>query len=234
MTTRPPVVYLPGIDGTGRLLFRQERLRAEYAVRAVSYPQDDRHTYTDLVECALRVLQETGPAAVIAESFGGAVGILTALARPDLVQRLILMNTFAYYPRRLFIDVAGWVGPWLPRRPSHPATRRVRELFFFGPNATRADRDFWWKQTADVPMRVYGYRCRLLRDLDLRPRLSEVRTPALVFVAPNDRVVPAPAGRLLARLLPRATRIEIPTCHAALVDPRVNIAEWLADPDLWR
>ena len=154
MTPNLPVVYLPGIDGTGRLLYRQERLIAEFDVRCVSYPQDDRHTYDDLVKRGVRALQETGPAAVVAESFGGAVALMVALERPDLVTRLVLVNTFARYPRRFWIDVAGLVGPWLPWRPSHPASRPVRGFFFFGPGIPKADQAAWWDKTADVPMRA--------------------------------------------------------------------------------
>lgn len=233
MTPTSPVVYLPGIDGTGRLLYRQERLLAGFNVRCVSYPQDDRHTYVDLVKLGIAALEETGPGVVLAESFGGAVALMVALERPDLVKQLVLVNTFARYPRRLFIDVAGLFGPWLANRPSHPASRPLRGAFFFGPGLSKADRDAWWERTADVPMRVYGYRCRLLRDLDLRSRLGEVRAPAVVFVSPNDRVVPAPAGRLLANLLPRARLIEVPAGHAAMIDSRVDVAAWLANAQLW-
>ena len=111
MTPKLPVVYLPGIDGTGRLLYRQERLLADFDVKCLSYPQDDKHTYSDLVALGVEALEATGPGVVVAESFGGAVALLVALQRPDLVRRLVLVNTFARYPRRLFIDVAGLVGP---------------------------------------------------------------------------------------------------------------------------
>ncbi|QJW92720.1 alpha/beta fold hydrolase [Frigoriglobus tundricola] len=233
MTPDLPVVYLPGIDGTGRLLYHQTRLNAEFRVRCVSYPQDDRHTYTDLVRLGVRALEETGPGVVLAESFGGGVALLVALARPDLVRRLVLVNTFAWYPRRFNIQVAGLVGPWLPRRPAHPITRPLRSLFFFGPGLSPADQNAWWDRTADVTMRAYGHRLRLLRDLDLRPRLSAVRAPAVVFVSPNDRVVPVPAGRLLAKRLPRAKLLDVPAGHAALIDPRVDVAAWLKDDRLW-
>jgi len=233
MTPHLPVVYLPGIDGTGRLLYRQTRLNAEFRVRCVSYPQDDRHTYADLVDLGVRALEDSGPGVVLAESFGGGVALMVALARPDLVRRLVLINTFAWYSRRLFIDVAGLVGPWLPRRPTHPATRSLRSLFFFGPGVSPAAQNAWWDRTADVPMRAYGHRLRLLRDLDLRSRLSEVQAPAVVFAAPNDWVVPAPAGRLLANRLPRAKLLAVPAGHAAMIDPRVDVAAWLKDDRLW-
>jgi pimeloyl-ACP methyl ester carboxylesterase len=224
----PPVVYLPGIDGTGRLLFQQKRLLAEFNVRCVSYPQDTRHTYADLVALGVRELEQTGPAAVLAESFGGAVALMVALARPDLVTRLVLVNTFARYPRRLFIDAAGAFGPWLPNAPSHPATRPVRSYVFFGRGVPPAVRDGWWDRTRDVPMRVYGHRCCLLRDMNLLPRLREIDTPAVVFAASNDWVVPAPAGRLLARRLPNAKLLPaLAVGHAAMIDPRVDVAGWL-------
>ena len=234
MTPDMPVVYLPGIDGTGRLLYRQERLNAEFAVRCVSYPQDDSHTYADLVRLGVRAIEETGPGVVLAESFGGAVALMVALARPDLVRRLVLVNTFARYPRRLFIDAAGLVGPWLPMKPSHPATRSLRGLFFFGPGISKDDQSAWWDRTADVPLRVYGHRMRLLRDIDLLPRLGDVQAPAVVFTSPNDWVVPAPAGRLLAKRLPRAKLVALSAGHAAMIDPRVDVAAWLRDDRLWK
>lgn len=234
MNAPPPVVYLPGIDGTGRLLFRQKRLNAEFAVRCVSYPQDDRHTYDDLVKLGIRALEATGPGTLLAESFGGAIALMVALERPDLVRRLVLVNTFARYPRRLFIDVGALFGPWLPNKPSHPVTRPIRGFFFFGESVPKALQTEWWERTKDVPMRVYGYRCRLLREVDLLPRLSEIRMPTVVFAAANDWVVPAPAGRLLGKRLPRARLLpSVSSGHAALIDPRVDVAAWLNEPSLW-
>jgi pimeloyl-ACP methyl ester carboxylesterase len=56
----------------------------------------------------------------------------------------------------------------------------------------------------------------------------------LVFAAPNDWVVPAVAGRFLAKHLPRAKLLPSPrTGHAALIDPRVDVAAWLCDGALW-
>ena len=232
-TAKLPVVYLPGIDGTGRLLFRQERLLADFAVRCVSYPRDDRHGYADLAALGIRAVETTGPGVVLAESFGGAVALMVALERPDLVRRLVLVNTFARYPRRLFIDAAGLIGPWLPWSPPLRATASLRGYFFFGRAIPHSVQQEWGECTKDVPLRVYGHRLRLLRDLDLLSRLNEIQAPTLVFTSPNDWVVPAAAGRLLARRLPHARLIAIPAGHAAMVDPRVDVAAWLADEKMW-
>jgi hypothetical protein len=172
-------------------------------------------------------LEETGPGVLLSESFGGAVALMVALARPGLV------STFARYPGRLCIAVADLVGSWLPRSPSHTLTRPIREYFFLGSGALDEEKRTWWKYTAVVPMRVSGHCSRHLCDLDLLPCLHQV-TPTVVFAAPNDRVVSATAGRLLAKRFPWGKLIRASaTGQAALVYPRVNVAEWLKEERLW-
>lgn len=224
-----PLVYLPGLDGTGRLLHRQPDLHAAYAVHPVAYPHAGPQSYADLAGLGIRVLERTGPGVVLAESFGGAVALTLALARPDLVTRLVLVNTFAHYPRRFSIRLAALAGRLLPRAPSHPVSRRPRGWFFFDPAIPVPLRDEWWDRTADVPMSAYGWRLGLIAGLDLRDRLKGVRTPAVVIVAPNDRVVPAAAGRVLARGLPNVRLIERRVGHAGMIHPGLNVARVLAE-----
>jgi pimeloyl-ACP methyl ester carboxylesterase len=230
---RCPLVYLPGLDGTGRLLHRQPRLQADYAVHAVSYPQLSPSSYPELAALAVQHLERNGPGILLAESFGGAVALTVALARPELVRQMVLVNTFAYFPRRLRIRAAAWLGRWLPNKPSHPLTRGVRGLFFFAPDIPAAERAQWWERTADVPMSAFGRRFRLIASLDLREQLSSIRIPTLVVAAPNDRVVPFTAGRELARLLPEAYLLEPRVGHAALIHPSLDVAALLAESAYW-
>jgi pimeloyl-ACP methyl ester carboxylesterase len=230
-TSAPPLVYLPGLDGTGRLLFRQGALHQFYRVECISYPQNRPATYAQLAAMGAERLERAGrPGIVLAESFGGAVALTLALARPELVERLVLVNTFAWFPARWRIGLAAWAGQFFPPRPGHPATRGVRGRFFFGPDIPPAERAEWWERTADVPLNAYGHRLRMIAELDLRSQLRQVRVPALVLVAPNDRVVPPRAGLDLARRLPNARLVRLAAGHAAMIHPRVDIARLLADP----
>jgi 3-oxoadipate enol-lactonase len=156
-----------------------------------------------------------------------------ALARPELVQRLVLVNTFAYFPARLRINLAAWAARFFPDKPSPPASRGLRGLFFFSPDISAEDRTLWWERTADVSLRAYGQRLNMIVGLDLRGRLSSIRIPALVLAAPDDRVVPSSAGRELARLLPSAHLVKLRVGHTAMIHPRVDIARLLADPSCW-
>jgi pimeloyl-ACP methyl ester carboxylesterase len=109
----------------------------------------------------------------------------------------------------------------------------VRGLFFFSPDLSAELRRRWWERTADVPMSAFGHRLRLIVGLDLRPRLSAIRAPALVVTATDDRVVPRRSGAELARLLPCARLLRLRVGHAALAHPRVDVARLLADPACW-
>jgi pimeloyl-ACP methyl ester carboxylesterase len=234
---KPALIYLPGLDGTGRLLYQQASLHAAYKPVCVAYPQDRFTTYEEMAgtaEAALEAACGGRPSAVLAESFGGAVALTLALRRPDLVDRLLLVNTFAHYPHRLRIHLAAELSQLLPARPSPPRSRAFRARFFFSPHVIQGVRDEWWERTSDVPMSGFALRLRLIRHMDLRSRLHGVKCPALVLVAPDDRVVPPVAGRELARLLPCAHLLEMRVGHAAMVHPRVDIAGLLAEPALWK
>lgn len=233
---KPPLIYFPGLDGTGRLLHRQQELLETYDVQCESYPQDRPQTYEELADHGADQLKANHPgeaAIVLAESFGGAVAMTFALRHPELVKRLVFVNTFARYPRRLIISLGGWLGKLLPARPSPPRTRPFRSFFFFPKGIPKSERDEWWIRTEDVPMKAFGYRIALISKLDLRSRLAEIPMPALVLTASNDKVVHPKAGRELAQLLPHAKLLEKPVGHGALVHPDVNIAQLLNDPIYW-
>src|SRR5262249_48288255 len=148
---RPPLLYLPGLDGTGRLLHRQAALGRTYCLACLSYPQDRNVTYDELADAAAGPLLEQGAgqtAAVPAGAFGGGVALTLALRRPDLVGRMVLCNAFAWFPRRALLRGAFMLAPFLPGRPARPSTRRWRGRLIFSRDITPEERQAWWERTA--------------------------------------------------------------------------------------
>jgi pimeloyl-ACP methyl ester carboxylesterase len=96
--TGEALVLVPGMDGTGQLFYRQtpslsESFRtATYALRSNARTMD---TLVDDLACVIdTVASETRRAVVVGESFGGALAMSFALARPEQVSALVVLNSF--------------------------------------------------------------------------------------------------------------------------------------------
>lgn len=207
----PPLVYVPGIDGTGAFLLGAEaRLAARFRVLTLRYaagtpPAAGADGYAALAASVAaafgaRVAQ---PALLLAESFGVAVALQVALDCPERVAGLALVNGFAYHPWRARLALSRLVAALVP----HPLFRSVRHLAgpaaLLGPRrAPEVERAF----QALGETRLDGdYRRRLamIQRLDLRPRLGMLHRPVAIFASDEDRIVPSVhAAREMHALLP--------------------------------
>ena len=106
----PPLVYVPGLDGSGEMLFAHEdEVARRFRLLRVPSRTDSAFDYDDLVGDVLAAMDDenVGRATVFAESFGGSVALELALRRPDRVERLVMLNTFAWFPNRALLRWGG-------------------------------------------------------------------------------------------------------------------------------
>lgn len=121
----PLAVYLPGLDGTGFSAASQfEYIADEFNLIALNVPAGDRGDVFDLVKAttayldthvaAARANGENEDVYLIGESMGGMLSLCVASERPDLITRLILVNSASSFDR------SAWpaLGPLLPNVPS--------------------------------------------------------------------------------------------------------------------
>jgi 3-oxoadipate enol-lactonase len=231
----PAFVYVCGIEGTGRLFYKQaEDLARDHTVVSFALRGEGRYTLPRLVEDLAWVLREVGggPATVLGESFGGLLTMATALERPELFGRMILVNTFPHFRQRAKIKLGcALFSAFYPMMKAH-RTRAARRVLF-SPDVSEEDRRLFREHTRVVPQAGYVSRMRIIRDTDLRPRLGEIDVPALVVAGTADRLLDSvSAARLMADKLPRA-RLKLleGTGHTALLSGRVRVREWLDEFD---
>ena len=104
------MVLVPGMDGTGLLFYRQVPLLAR-SYRVVTYALRDTAPTMDLLVADLaRVIEILAPterrAIIVGESFGGALALSFALAKPELVSRLVILNSFPHFAPQLSLRLA--------------------------------------------------------------------------------------------------------------------------------
>lgn len=231
-----PVVLVPGLDGTGLLFYRQIPLVAR-AFRVASYALRDSATtmaqlVADLRQVVEAVAGEEGRATIVGESFGGALAMSFALAEPDRVGGLVVLNSFAHFTPQIRLHAAMIALRALPWG-AMTLVRRATAHRMHSRHTHRSELERFMQLTARASRRGYVNRLRILTAYDLRERLAEIRPPTLFLAADEDRLVPAVAqARFMADRVPAAVvRVLAGHGHICLISPDIDLGRILAD---WR
>jgi len=189
----PPIVMVPGIDGTALLFYRQTPLLSRH-FDVVSFPLPDspNATMDDLVADLSGLIQEVSAqgAILVGESFGGALSLSTALDRPDLVKGLVILNSFPWANQRLKLAVAPWVMravPWA----AMPMMRRFTESRIHSEHTLPEDLSEFHERARQIGRAGYIRRLEIIRSYDIRSRLHEIQPPSLFLAADQDQLVPS-------------------------------------------
>ncbi len=228
----PAFVYVCGIEGSGRLFYKQAAdLARDHTVVSFPLRAEGRYAMPRLVEDLAWVIREAGGrATVLGETFGGLLTMATALEHPELFERVILVNTFPHFARRLKIHAGCLLFRAFYSMLKAHRTRAARHVLF-SPDVGDEDRRLFREHTRVVGRDGYVSRMRIIRDTDLRPRLGELRTPTLVVAGTADRFLDSVrAAKQMVAALPHA-RLKLleGTGHVALLSERVRVREWLRE-----
>ncbi|MDG2112475.1 MAG: alpha/beta hydrolase [Actinomycetota bacterium] len=123
------IVLVPGIDGTALLFWHQiPRLANRFNVVSFPLPDDRSATMESLVEDLAQLVGEVSPGrtVLLGESFGGALCMSTALAHPELVDGVVIVNSFPWLEQRFQLAIAPLalsLVPWA----AMPTIRRLTE-----------------------------------------------------------------------------------------------------------
>ena len=224
---------VPGIDGTGQLFYRQiPGLQQRFDVTTTRL-RDDAHTMADLVadlhDEVMRVAGD-GRVSLLGESFGGALTLSYAVAHPERVERLVILNSFAHFGSQARL----WLGYHLLRATPWGMMRIVRQLNaprMHSPQTEREEIRRFHDLMRSATREGYLSRLRILRDYDIRDRLPSIAAPVLYLAADRDTLVPAvEQARLMSELTPSGTmRVLEGHGHSCLIAPDMDLAAILED-----
>lgn len=230
----PLLIYIAGLDGTGDLFFKQTPALARfYRVVTIRSRDDGKFTYEDLADDVAAIISGLGQqrATIVAESFGGGVALTFALRHPAMVERLVIINSFPRFHGRVRIKAAILFNRILPSWLTLNVRKLSNTVGLHADGVSREDRDRFFEAIRTVTREGYARRLRLIANLNVEDRLSEIKAPTIFIAGEKDLLVPSvkEARLMAARMKNAKVRIIKGAGHACLLGNRVRLAELLAE-----
>lgn len=227
----PAVLLLHGLGATGASWTLQLPALAEAGFRPLApdlpgfgdSPYDGRGWSIPGVAARLAALLEelgTGPVHVVGISMGGVIAQQLALDFPALTRSLVLVNTFAvlrpaslkgwlyFLQRFIVVNTLGL----------EAQAKFVARRIFPDPQDAPL-REALMASISSADRRAYRRAMLSLGLFDSRPRLAQIRAPALVITGERDSTVAPARQRLLVEAIRGARQVVIAAAgHAVSVD----------------
>ena len=184
----------------------------------------------DLARVIDTVAPEDRRATVIGESFGGVLAMSFALAKPEQVSALVVLNSFPFFAPQIRLHLALFglsVLPW----GAMGLVRRLTAFRLHSRHTHRQEIRRFMTLTASASRDGYLNRLKLLMQYDVRDRLHELRAPTLFLAAEQDRLLPSvDQARYMADRVPHSVvRILAGHGHICLLAPDIDLSQILAE-----
>ena len=208
----PRPILIHGSGGDHRVLGAADgAIGGAVAVDLPGHPDGNALDRVESLGRSLRRPSAAAGAVLVGHSLGGVVALKIARIRPDLVDGLVLIASGARLPVP---------EPIMERARADPAAerRRLMEAFLAdGDRPIAGEARAALEACADETLAADYAACAAA---DLRGRLADLRTPALVVAGGEDRLTPPWLSEELARELPMAQMVLIPGArHMVMADP---------------
>jgi pimeloyl-ACP methyl ester carboxylesterase len=211
--TAPPLVLLPGLDGTGELFAHFVGALPEgVTARVVRYPADKP---LSLSECVAIVRAAIGNDRVIlvAESFSGLVALQLLREGGVDVEKVIFVASFAAPPRPFLI----WMKGLLPLFARGAALLPKVAWRFFCLGAGASKEEILWLRgvVTRVPSPVVAHRLSLVAETVFEA-VPPLGVPAFYLQPRDDKLVPASAAAALRPFFREFTLVQVEGPHFVL------------------
>ncbi|MBR8832056.1 MAG: putative aminoacrylate hydrolase RutD [Chroococcopsis gigantea SAG 12.99] len=232
----PLFLFVPGMDGTGKLYQRQVRtLSPHFDLRCLMISPDDLSDWDKLADRVILLLQESRKdqgVYLCGESFGGCLALQIVLKAPELVDKLILVNSASSFNNRPILSWGIEITRAMPDFLHYSSTLALLPFLAALNKILPDDRKALLQAMQSVPPVTVSWRLSMLRNFcPLPSALHRVDVDTLVIASEADRLLPSvEEGRNLVQRLPKAQLMILPDSgHTCLLEDDIDLAQILAD-----
>ena len=233
----PLFVYLPGMDGTGKLLQTQvDKLATCFDLRCLAIREDSYSNWQTLAQDTVELIiaelasKHNQEVYLCGESFGGCLALKTALVKPSIVDKLILVNPASSFNQFPLLGLGADITPWLPAWLHRYSAAGLLPFLAKLNRINDGDRLKLIESMKSLPPQVVSWRLSLLRDFKIASeQLRSLTMPSLIIAGAEDSLLPSvqEADKLIS-LLPQAKKTVLPKSgHACLLETEIDLYDLL-------
>lgn len=209
------IVLLPGLDGTGTLFENFAiALGSDYRVKIVRYPASEPLGYPELENVARSSLPEAGSFVILGESFSGpiAVALANSCSSHGQCKGLIMCCSFVRNP----YPFTSFLKPFINILPISSTSTGLLRKVLLGKFNSETLRSKLAQAIAQVSPSVIRARLRAVIEIDVSTKLAALNIPVLYLRASHDRVVPGSASKIISKLKPDVSIVQLEAPHFLL------------------
>lgn len=227
----PKLIYLPGMDGTGDLFYRQTtRLSTSFEVQPFTFNGLVKPSWEQLVTTVVNQHLQEEPAILCGESFGGCLALTLASLFPHLVAGLILINPASAFRKVPLLNSLTSLLTLIPEGILN-STAAVSLNWLCNPERIHpSDLQRFQQAVESVSKADTLHRLQLLRQFEMNlPALKTLNGPILLIASQKDRLLPSEReANHLQTYLPSAQLELLPNSgHACLLEKDLHLIAML-------
>ncbi|MBV1907703.1 MAG: hypothetical protein KUG78_00185 [Kangiellaceae bacterium] len=203
------LVFLPGMDGTGRLFQPLlSELPLSLSSQVITLSSNKKQSYSELVEEIKPQLPKEA-FILLAESFSGVVAFELSLDTKIPIKKVVLVASFLVSPR----PKLSWIANKLPISIlfSIPLPSRFYRIFCFNNSANKILVEQLKRSLQFVEKSVLCHRLRMILELEKPTRVSKVSS--LIICPTNDKLIPSTISSVIAQSFETSKVVEVDGPH---------------------
>ncbi|NEP87045.1 MAG: alpha/beta hydrolase [Okeania sp. SIO2C2] len=235
----PLLIFLPAMDGTGKLLrSQQSRLSSAFDIRCLSIPSNDLSSWEQLLEKTVELIEierqaiPERPVYLCGESFGGCLALKVAFTAPELFNKLILVNSASSFSQQPLVKYGSYLTQYLPSYLYRLSVTGTLPFLAALGRIERAERQALLEAMQSVSQQTSIWRLELMRSFQVdKNQLKKLKKSVLVIASAADRLLPSISqAKFLVKYLPEAKMVVLPNSgHACLLETDVDFYEIIRD-----
>jgi pimeloyl-ACP methyl ester carboxylesterase len=232
----PLFVFLPGMDGSGQLYERQiKTLAAHFDLRCLTISPQYLGDWEELSDRVIILLerelkQRSRQVYLCGESFGGCLALKVAIKAPNLIKKLVLVNSASSFNQRPLLSLGIGITQMMPDFIHRGSALTILPFLAALGRIAPEDRRSLLKAMQYVPPTTISWRLSMLQRFQVkRSELQRLQLSVLVIASQGDRLLPSVAeAKRLIKQLPKAKLTILPNSgHACLLETDIHLKDIL-------